>query len=283
MFIKQNQRITDDDILKKASEIEELYQIIFFYKSKEIEDTVKELNRIQLIYAKVITSPEKMAMRLYNEINKYNKMTDSAIKEYGAIFEEEFKDKYDGLDIIQELKIFNAIINVQKGIGILNMTKLIDQSAAYFIKSQISQYGKEKELKEIYGEYPNERDIFLPANSTIIKEILPETDYIVDDLIRRRFKGKKVKSILDYKKKEEKETLEYEKFNEMLNLIPDENIIKLKEEYLQTVLKIFEEYLKIKERIKNTIDKNQNVINIDVFVMLKYICDLLKELQMTIY
>ena len=35
MFIKQNQRITDDDILKKAPEIEELYQIIFFYKSKE--------------------------------------------------------------------------------------------------------------------------------------------------------------------------------------------------------------------------------------------------------
>lgn len=240
----------------KKEETKELFEIMFFYTSKDMEDTTKELNKIQRLFARFIIPSEKTAMQTYNAVNKYNKMTASAIKEFAPLFETEFKDKYPRLNITQELKLFNTTLNILKCQWALTLTEIIDQTAAYYIKETICKNNNEKKLIKIYGnEYPKTEDIFEPFNSTIIKELVPEIDFIVDELINNRFGKNKRKSILNPAFKEEKDNIEYEKFNEMLELIPDENIIKLKEDYLKTVFMLFEEYLKIKNDAKKEINE----------------------------
>lgn len=251
---------------KMAEIIYDKITMILEQKAKEYflyKDAKPDLNLTE----KLLTRFENSAKTTSNQpdvvnqsVNNYKKYLDRltvSLEENFQLFEDKFASQYPNLNIREELINLcstDCFISSDFNTEITTVEKL-QWCSAVWLKNYITVKDKEDELDEII-KADKSSGYNVPGNFQHILNATDTTNFNVDRLIAERF-GKRTEthmvepsSIPDSVIENQgfPDTEENERFQSLLYLVEDEDILRLKQDFLNNIFKIFDTYLKIKSQ-----------------------------------
>lgn len=248
--------ITDTTFDRITTILEQKANEYYLYKDNNpnLNLTEKLLSRYETS-AKTTSNQPNVVNQSINNYKKYLNRLAASLEENFQLFEDKFADQYPHLNIKEELINLcstDCFILSDFNTEITTVEKL-QWCAAVWLKNYITRKNKEDELTKII-EADKTPGYNIPGNFQHILNAKDSTNFNVDRLVAERF-GKNNKthmiepsSIPDsvLENLGFPDTEENERFQSLLYLVEDEDIFKLKQDFLNNIFKIFNTYLKIK-------------------------------------
>ena len=231
----------------------------FLYKDEksDLSLTEKLLTRFENSAKTASNHPDTINQSI-NDYKKYLSRLAISLEENFQLFEDKFASQYPNLNIREELINLcstDCFISSDFNTEVTSIEKL-QWCSAVWLKNYITSKNKEDELDEII-KADKSSGYNVPGNFQHVLNATDATNFAVDRLIAERF-GKtdqthhmiEPSTIPDSVIENQgfPDTEENERFQSLLYLVEDEDILRLKQDFLNNIFKIFDTYLKIKSQ-----------------------------------
>ena len=244
---------------KITSILEQKAKEYFLYKDEksDLSLTEKLLTRFENSAKTASNHPDTINQSI-NDYKKYLSRLTISLEENFQLFEDKFASQYPNLNIREELINLcstDCFISSDFNTEVTSIEKL-QWCSAVWLKNYIASKNKEDELDEII-KADKSSGYNVPGNFQHVLNATDATNFAVDRLIAERF-GKtdqthhmiEPSTIPDSVIENQgfPDTEENERFQSLLYLVEDEDILRLKQDFLNNIFKIFDTYLKIKSQ-----------------------------------
>lgn len=244
---------------KITSILEQKAKEYFLYKDEksDLSLTAKLLTRFENSAKTASNHPDTINQSI-NDYKKYLSRLTISLEENFQLFEDKFASQYPNLNIREELINLcstDCFISSDFNTEVTSIEKL-QWCSAVWLKNYIASKNKEDELDEII-KADKSSGYNVPGNFQHVLNATDATNFAVDRLIAERFgKADQTHHMIEpstipdsvIENQGFPDTEENERFQSLLYLVEDEDILRLKQDFLNNIFKIFDTYLKIKSQ-----------------------------------